>query len=369
MSSKKEYSYICLTCNLYFLHCKKDKKYCSHKCFSSRHGTITKLCETCNKDFTVAYRFRNQKACGIECSKSVIAKTLTTKGELFCVTCSKNFYQTQYNIKHGAKYCSKICESKDHRKEVACKNCGKITSCIKSQNKQFCNRKCASTGEFNAQYGKTGSLSVLYGKHAWSKGLTTETDSRLKSLGEKLSTIIKEQFKQGIRNHHGEKNPMYGHTPDMVTIESRKRYSLASINRILSGKGGYGRNRIIGYSFSEKMNKKFLCKSSWEVLAVLCLDKDDNVESFEYEKEILALDNGSHYLPDYFVNYKDGTKIVIEVKPDSLVELDYYSNKINFAKKYYGPSNYIVWGNFWFENQKNKFDVEYQERLKYVEKS
>lgn len=284
-------NYICLTCNSQFVNRKKDKKYCSHRCYTSRHGTVTKVCETCNKDFTIAYRFRNQKACGMECAKSVIAKTLTTKGELFCVTCSKSFYQTQYNIKHGAKYCSKFCESKDHREEVACKTCGKITSCIKSQNKQFCNRKCANTGEFNAQYGKTGPLSTLYGKPAWSKGLKASTDPRLKIIGEKISVIISNKIINGEWTH---------------------------INK------GF----INGWHDSLKSGKQYY-RSSYEKLYFELLDKDDQVLSYKSEPFFIPYEyDGSikNYTPDVLVLRKT-VKQLVEIKPSTLVD-----TKMNIAK-------------------------------------
>jgi hypothetical protein len=67
-------------------------------------------------------------------------------------------------------------------------------------------------------------------------------------------------------------------------------------------------------------------RSGWEKCYMQWLDENDNVKSYSYESVIIAyLGNKStgrmrHYYPDLLLEYIDGTKKLIEIKPSSKVD-------------------------------------------------
>ena len=214
-------------------------------------------------------------------------------------------------------------------------------------------------------YGKIG---IYTGNIPWSKGLTKDTDERLKALGEKLSPIIKEQFKNGIRSNCGDRNPMWGHKPHMSTPESKERYSIAATNRIKKGQAGLGQGGgyITGYTLSSKMNEYMICRSSWEVLAVLFFDNDPTVQSFYYEPDTFKLEVGSRYTPDYLVYYTNGTSKYIEIKPDfNLLEGQKFARRLpsilTIMEEY--DKAYQIYGNTWHEIAKSQYSEQFQLRL------
>jgi len=92
-------------------------------------------------------------------------------------------------------------------------------------------------------------------------------------------------------------------------------------------------------------------RSSWELIVARFLDLDHNVEKFEYENmKIPYVSNRKtmrirYYIPDFFIHYTDGKKVIVEVKP---------SNKLNHVKvvkkaeaiRYWAKANnieYVFW--------------------------
>lgn len=284
------HSYVCKKCGKQFESPKKNKKYCSHNCFAKRFSPVTKACETCDKEFTVAYRFRGQKTCGMECAKTAISKTLTTRETKRCLECGKEFEVTQ-SYKDRGKYCSTDCFYKHryHRDSktvtLTCENCGKeFEKPFTHRGRRFCGYSCANSGENNGMYGKPGSMT---GKPAWSRGLTAKTDPRLRALGEKISAIISQKMVDGS-------------------------WSPPST--------GFKGEHYVGI---KNDNQEVYLRSSYESAYVRILDEDDDVISWEYEPmRIPYVFEGSihNYVPDFLVNFYDGTSTLIEVKPACLTE-------------------------------------------------
>lgn len=263
---------------------KKSKAYCTHDCYAKRFGTIVKTCEACAKSFTVAYRFRAQKACGMECAKTVIAKTLTTAGSRDCTQCRRAFTRNQYELKNGAQYCSQACVSAAHRRELMCLVCLKTFSVYASvaEKRQYCSKSCANTGENNAMHGRFGEQSPMFGKAAWCRGLTIHTDSRLRVAGEKISNIISDKIINGEWTHP-------------VGFDS-------------------------GWHESPKAGCQFH-RSSYELRYFRMLDSDPDVVTYQSEPfKIPYMWEGSvkNYTPDVLVMRHD-RKQLIEVKPATLV--------------------------------------------------
>lgn len=259
--------------------------YCSHDCYAKRFGTVAKTCATCSKDFVVAYRFREQKTCGLECAKSVIAKTLTTTEERACVQCGRTFTRNQYALKHeAAKYCSQACVSAAHRRELVCPTCGVTFSVYASvaDKRQFCSKSCANKGENNPFFGKTGEAHPVYGTVGWSHGLTNETDERIRKRSEHMSQIISA--------------------------------------KIVAGEWTHVKGFVSGWHEGPKCGRQFY-RSSYERRYFEMLDADDDVLAYESEPfSIPYVFDGQirNYTPDVLVTRRD-RKQLVEVKPTALL--------------------------------------------------
>lgn len=96
-----------------------------------------------------------------------------------------------------------------------------------------------------------------------------------------------------------------------------------------------------GYYKSSKNNKRFRYKSSWEKSYMQYLDSNDNVEKWDYECiKILYLSKWGKrfrkrwYIPDFYVEYKDGRKELIEIGPSRLKCKGKNVQKITYARNY-----------------------------------
>ncbi len=282
------YDYECLKCKTSFKSHKKGKKYCSHKCFTSRFDAVTKTCETCKKDFIVRYRFRGQKTCGIECAKTAISKTLTTREVKQCLACGKDFEVVQ-SYKDKGKYCSYDCflSTRNTRQpdvEKTCEFCKKqFTVAYIRHEQRFCGYSCANSGENNAFYG----IPFRKGLPAWNVGLTKQSDERLRLAGEKISVVITDKMVNG------------------------------SWSPLTTGfKGEH-------YTGVKNGGKTVYLRSSYESLYARMLDAYESVVSWEHEPmRIPYMFEGSvhNYVPDFLVTSRIGPQQLVEVKPALLID-------------------------------------------------
>jgi hypothetical protein len=316
------YQYTCNHCDEEFEHKKKDKKFCSSKCYySSKKKTVIIKCKYCNTEREMAYRFRAQQYCSKACSNS--ATKSKVKKILTCKNCS-----IEYSVKQSrgdqSKFCSYDCFLDNTRGGLGpiiikqCKNCKEdFDLTFIKRNQQFCSKSCATSGEFNAMSGKTGELNPMFGKKAWNNGQTINTDYRVKLLGEKISKQMKEKFKTGELSNAGKNNPNYGRTRDTRTQEQLDNYSRAAIKRIKSSNAGF----MTGYHFSDKIKIRMKHRSSYEKRMMICLDADDNVITYDYESVVIKYGKNKNvrYLVDFDVKYKTYRKL-IEVKAKDFLD-------------------------------------------------
>lgn len=289
----------CQTCNAEFIPKRKGKLFCSHKCSRNQNPPVTKQCETCLKDFTVAYRFRGQKTCGRECAAVATSKALKTRETKQCLACNADFEVVQ-SYKDKGKYCSYKCflsTRKTHQPDVikTCEFCKKEFSVpFPSQEQRFCSRGCAHTGDNNGMRIHPETCRWR-GNHSWNHGLTTKSDNRLRLLGEKISVIVADKMVAGTWSP-----PSTGFKGEHFT-------------GIKNG------------------GKQIYLRSSYESIYVRILEADIDVLSWEYEPMRLPyLFKGSirNYVPDFLVTYVDDLSFLVEVKPSLLVD-----NEQNTAKR------------------------------------
>ncbi len=77
------------------------------------------------------------------------------------------------------------------------------------------------------------------------------------------------------------------------------------------------RHYITGIHHSPKCSTPIKYRSGWEYTVALYLDQDPNVLSYEYESiNIRYAVAGKYrtYTPDFLILYKDGKKVIVEVK-------------------------------------------------------
>ena len=270
---------------------KKPGKFCTQECyFASRKKFVTKTCETCDKEFTVAYRFREQKTCNTTCASVAISKTLTTRETKQCLACGKNFEVVQ-SYKDIGKYCSLTCFYKHkYGRDSAiviktCEGCGKDFQKPFTQRKiRFCTISCAVSGDRNGQYG----LGKEQGRNKvprWHAGKTKKTDDRLRLMGEKISVIMADKIVSGTWDH---------------------------------GFGFVGEH----YVGVKNGNEQMYCRSSYESAYVRQLDSDPGIISWESEPFRIPYSfKGSihNYVPDFLVTRAEGDSLV-EVKPEILTD-------------------------------------------------
>lgn len=109
--------------------------------------------------------------------------------------------------------------------------------------------------------------------------------------------------------------------------ETKEKMSIAASKRISKNKGrGFFRAQTGWYK--SKNNGKVWYRSGWEKKYMEKLDNDNSVINWEYEVLVLPYyDNKGikrHYTPDFLVEYKDGTKELVEIHPQGI---KYYNDK------------------------------------------
>jgi hypothetical protein len=222
------------------------------------------------------------------------------------------------------------------------------------RNIRFCSHSCASSGENNGLYGKPG---TMLGKKAWSNGLTTQTDDRLKLLGEKISSLMIEAFASGKLSNVGENNPNYGRTRDTRTQEQLDNYSKAAVQRVLDGKSCSHIYHHRGHYTSLKTNVQMFFRSSYELRLMICFDLDQTVVSYEHESIIIKYDDCRRYIPDFLVTYDDNTQVVVEAKPLEFVQSQ------DVIKKSNAGIQYCIEHDMSFEIMTNKEISELEDKL------
>ena len=81
-------------------------------------------------------------------------------------------------------------------------------------------------------------------------------------------------------------------------------------------------------------------RSGWEQKYMVYLDENPNVASWSYEKLVIEYMSNQKtkkirkYYPDFQVEYKDGTKVVIEIKPSRKLQHMTVIKKVRAAKEW-----------------------------------
>jgi len=233
-------------------------------------------------------------------------------------------YKILNNKEH---YCSLKCAYQARKstkaKETICNMCSVsfLMAPCKEKETNFCSRECYW------QYRKIDPR-VKAKRKPLSESAKIKIGAANKGKQSRLGAILSEETKEKISRHHketgcfaGNKNPMYGKSH---TDEVRQKMSEIVSSQMVAGKRrAYGKNyHEKGYVFSVKLNHNVFYRSSWEKAATQWLDDNNNVITFAYEPFSIRYiqkegnrEHIRHYIPDFFVEYADGTKELWEIKP------------------------------------------------------
>ena len=296
------FDFNCAYCGVAFQHRKHDKKYCCiehyrlHKKELQPDAEVT--CKSCGNKKTVAYRFREQQYCSISCANSV--NKSTERVQKVCSWCKSEFEVIQFRSK-TAGYCSYECFAYASRAgqelnvKLICKNCGnEFEKPYIARNRTFCSKSCATTRENNAMFGLRGELSPSFGRAPWHKGLTAETDERLKKMAEKVSEVLTKKILDGTWQP-------------------------------------WAANFKTGWFHSNKCDADMFYRSSYELRALEKLEADPSALCFEMEPFSIEYEHQGRkhrYIPDILVERVDGSRELIEVKPECLVD-----DEVNLLKR------------------------------------
>ncbi len=154
----------------------------------------------------------------------------------------------------------------------------------------FCQKFCGNVGGLTAhqpycklnpnrkQRPKSPNAHKRKGSTGWSKGLTKETDTRIRARPE----LVGKKFGASLNGHKE---------------ETKKRLSVVAKGRNLGGyKKGSGRGKKGWY-------QGFFCDSSWELAFVIyCLEHQIPLERNTEMRQYVWQDKVRNYLPDFVVD-------------------------------------------------------------------
>lgn len=270
-----------------------------------------------NSDCAVSYESPNPNSryCGHSCAAKV-SNTSRKKPSVTkeCVVCGANF-ELPFKARKGRETCSLKCKTELRAQKIDFEEMGRSIS--------------RSRREGIA----SGRIVVAGHPH------TEETKRHLSEVS------------SGGRRA-GENNGMYGrrHSDD-----ARQRMSETRTARIVAGVYDPGKWSKRGEVYAAKADRVIPYRSSWELRAIEMLEADPEVVSFEFEPIRIPYyygfrNDGSlqrrYYIPDFLVLYRDGRRVLVEVKPVCHVTAAVNVAKFSAAHEYClseGISAHEVW--------------------------
>lgn len=205
--------------------------------------------------------------------------------EIECQECKKIFKVTFKNRKR--KFCSLICASNSKVIPVKCKVCDNLikSSCGRRTCSDICSKELKIIRNKEAGIKRKGSPGNRKGKTPWNKGLTKDTDERLRKASESI--------RQGFVDH-----------PNRRLGRKHSKETLAKLRANSGGlRIGAGRGKGGWY-------KGYWCDSTYELVwLVYKLDNDEhpvrNTVGYPYEWEGKL----HRYYPDFILN-----DVIYEIK-------------------------------------------------------
>lgn len=307
-------------------------------CSSSCRGKATKqrrirTCSVCSNSFYCVYA---KQACSEEC---LIKLKVPKDNPEYWVECEWCKTQTRKTFGQRGKnlFCSLECAYAFRRGyqnkhiEKVCGCCNASFFCLYRRQRTYCSKSCSNSGERSGFYGK----GLTRKSEVWNKGLTKETSDKVAESAIASGDAIRNLVKKGLWNRSGALNSNHNSRRNGKprSKEQLDKYSKASIQRVINGQVKNPKTKHGSYT-STKTLKEMKYKSSYEETYMLYLDNTPEVIAYNYEPFIIKYDECKRYVPDFLVEYKDGSKELVEIKGMHLLYQQSTKNKIAAGKKH-----------------------------------
>lgn len=239
--------------------------------------------------------------------------------------------------------------------------CGRETQFVswKEGYRTYCCRECRySDSESHPMYGRTGKKSPLFGRRHSATTIKKMSEAHkgdknpfyrhahTSSQKEKWS---KERSGEGhpMYGRTGEKSPLFGRPGRQLSDEARTRISETLARRYANGEITVHNRYVHGRFESQRFNRVFWYRSSYELRALEKLEVDSGVVDLEMEALLIEYwfdGTTRYYVPDFKVTRRESVEI-IEVKPKRLLKKAICQAKIEALKKYCKENGYVpkIW--------------------------
>lgn len=358
-----QYQKKCIICNENFLTDKKLSTMCSIECKKQNNRNNNQKsylkknnkekfngnCLNCKNLIENFQENKRKRYCSKECELKFKYSHKTKVVKNICKICNNEF-ETK---KKKTQICSNKCRNKNNsllkHEDVTlkCKNCNGdyVEKYVLRESSQFCSRSCAKKYMHkNSDRTEIYNNLSLQMKEKYKNG-----DLTAPFLGKKISDETKKKIKKTKEEkgyYKSENNPMFG---KKHSKETREKMSKIVSEKILEGKRNYKNNRCkTGHYFSNKLNKEIYYRSSWELGYFKNLDNDNTVKIFINEPIYISyyyFSKKRNYIPDLLVEYIDGSRKLIEIKPSCYENAEINKQKFKAAREYCKKENieFEVW--------------------------
>ena len=220
-----------------------------------------------------------------------------------------------------------------------CKYCNS-DMILKSENERriFCSSNCLHI--WHRRNKGVKKINSTVGKIHWNKGIVVKKNCPICNTEFNTTKDTNERFfcSNSCQLKHNHAQPL--------SFQSREKISRSSADKIMK-ENGCRKN----YHYKQgtvhciRLNKDFIFKSSFERDRLLQLDKDLTVKNIE--KEVLRIPyikpngNPGHYIVDLVITYRNGLRVLEEIKPTTFVNEASVVVKSKAAIEYAKNNNYI----------------------------
>jgi hypothetical protein len=270
-------------------------------------------------------------------------------------------------LKTKQKYCSRKCGKNEIRIDKILRKC-ELSGCTNSfecypSSKQFlCSRECQvkwqkenMCGENNPNYGNR------------KPNMFKHTEEAKKTIKEKVKESWKKEDRLIKHLNFIDRHRCDDGSMDWHTKEYREKISLSNITRLKNNEPYFAyKSCVKGYILNLKTNENEFFHSSWEMNKMIELNENNDVIFWTKKHGIHILyfykSSVRNYLPDFYVEYKNGIKRLEEIK-GYIEDEEQHKLKIIAAREYC-KENGLEYMIDYVENKKiYKHLIEWEEKL------
>lgn len=182
------------------------------------------------------------------------------------------------------------------------------------------------------------------------KGFIRKGDTQLESTKKKISNTLKgRKMSDEWKRKHSEYMKKFHNSPDGKEFFKKvaQKVSENNIKLLKENQNSYRYNKNFkkGNYHSDIFNKNFNYDSGWELMFIKYVEDNSIKEDIKVFDRCLDtvkyVFNGTihRYLPDFFIEFNSGIRLVIEIKPEYLITDEKVQAKIKAGKEYFSLKN------------------------------